>query len=73
MSEIEKIAQISDFIVNGYSFICQDQKVRVLNLNNTPKAVVLDWAGNVLETSMDDIEIAIVKAYWEENKQFAEE
>ena len=34
MSEIEKIAQGADFIVNGYSFFCQDSMVRVLNLNN---------------------------------------
>lgn len=73
MSEIEKVAQNADFIVNGYSFACEDSKVRVLNLNNTARAVVLDKSGEVLETSMDDIELSIVKAYWEKNKQFAEE
>ena len=73
MSEIEKVAQIADFIVNGYSFICEDGKVRVLNLNDTARAAVLDKDGEVLETSMDDIEISIVRAYWEKNKQFAEE
>ena len=73
MSEIEKVAQIADFIVNGYSFICKDGKVRVLNLNDTARAAVLDTNGEVLETSMDDIEISIVQAYWEKNKQFAEE
>ena len=30
MSEIERVAQSADFIVNGYSFICEDGKVRVL-------------------------------------------
>lgn len=73
MSEIEKVAQRADFIVNGYSFICEDEKVRVLNLNDTERAAVLDRDGEVLETSMDDIEISIVRAYWEKNKQFAEE
>lgn len=73
MSEIEKVAQSADFIVNGYSFICEDEKVRVLNLNDTARAAVLDKDGEVLETSMDDIEISIVRAYWEKNKQFAEE
>ena len=42
MSEIEKVAQSADFIVNGYSFICEDEKVRVLNLNDTARAAVLD-------------------------------
>ena len=73
MSEIEKVAQSADFIVNGYSFICEDEKVRVFNLNDTARAAVLDKDGEVLETSMDDIEISIVRAYWEKNKQFAEE
>lgn len=73
MSEIEKMAQDADFIVNGYSFFCQDGSVRVLNLNDTTRAAVMDKAGEVLETSMDDIELSIVQAYWEKNKQFAEE
>lgn len=73
MSEIEKVAQSADFIVNGYSFICEAGQVRVLNLNDTSRAAVLDKDGEVLETSMDDIEISIVQAYWEKNKQFAEE
>jgi len=72
MSEIEKVAQIADFIVNGYSFLCQDEIVRVLNLNDTVRATVLNRNGDVLETSMDDIEISIVRTYWEKNKQFAE-
>lgn len=73
MSEIEKVAQSADFIVNGYSFFCQDEYIRILKLNNPERAAVLDKAGVVLETSMDDIEISIVQAYWEKNKQFAEE
>ncbi len=73
MSEIDKVAQSADFIVNGYSFLCEDGKVRVLNLNDTARAVVLGLDGEVLETSMDDIEISIVQSYWEKNKQFAED
>ena len=73
MSEIEKVAQNADFIVNGYSFICEEGRVRVLNLNDTARAAVLDMNGEVLETSMDDIEISIVQAYWEKNREFAEE
>ncbi len=73
MSEIEKVAQNADFIVNGYSFSCEEGKVRVLNLNDTTKAAVLNKLGEVLETSMDDIEISIVRVYWDKNKQFAED
>ena len=73
MSEIEKIAQGADFIVNGYSFFCQDSMVRVLNLNNPARAAVLSKNGDVLETSMDDIELSIVQKYWEKNKEFVED
>ena len=73
MSEFEKVAQRGASIVNGYSFICENTQIRVLNLNDTSRAAVLDLNGEVLETSMDDIEISIVQAYWEKNKQFAED
>ena len=72
MSEFEKVVQSADFIVNGYSFDCKSDNIRVLNLNDTSKAAVLSKTGEVLETSMDDIEISIVLAYWNKNKQFAE-
>ena len=73
MSEFEKVIQSADFIVNGYSFDCKANSIRVLNLNDPSKAAVLSKSGEVLETSMDDIEISIVLAYWNKNKQFAED
>ena len=71
--KLKKIAQGADFIVNGYSFFCQDSMVRVLNLNNLACAAVLSRNGDVLETSMDDIELSIVQKYWEKNKEFVED
>ena len=68
--KIDKIAQNANFIVNGYAFACENEKVRILNLNNMDKASVIDMNGEVLMTSMDDIEISIVQKYWEKNKQF---
>ena len=73
MSELEKVVQSADFIVNGYSFDCNADVVRVLNLNDTSKAAVLNKSGEVLETSMDDIEIQIVREYLIKNKEFMEE
>lgn len=73
MSEFEKVIQSADFIVNGYSFDCKANSIRVLNLNDPSKAAVFSRSGEVLETSMDDIEISIVLAYWNKNKQFAED
>ncbi len=73
MTEIVKVADQADMIINGYAFTKDDNDIRVLNLNNPEKAVVLDSTGNVLETSMDDIEIHIVKRYLENNREFMEE
>ena len=72
MSEIERLIQRADFIVNGYSFFCENARVRVLNINEPTRAAMLSRDGEVLETSMDDIELSIVQSYWERNKQFAE-
>lgn len=45
----------------------------MLNLNCPDKAVVLSKDSEVLETSMDDIEIQIVKDCLEKNRKFLEE
>lgn len=67
------IAKTADFIINGYAFTSENNQIRVLNLNNSNKATVLDYTGEVLMTSMDDIEISIVKEYFERNKEFLRE
>ena len=73
MRNIQDIANQADLIVNGYSFTCCDQGIRVLNLNKPDRAVLLSNQGEVLETSMDDIELAIVQDYWKRNARFLEE
>lgn len=67
---ILEVAQNATFIANGYAFTKETNNIRVLNLNNTDKSSVLDVNGNVLMTSMDDVEISIVKKYFERNKDF---
>ena len=71
--DIITIAQNADFIVNGYAFTSKNNQIRVLNLNNRDKATVLDQNGNVVMTSMDDIEISIVQKYFDKNKEFLKE
>ncbi len=73
MIDVTQVADNADMIINGYAFTKADNFIRVLNLNNPEKAVMLDKTGDVLETSMDDIEIHIVKTYWEKNKELLEE
>ena len=63
MPDIKIIADKADIIVNGYAFTREDDGVHVLNLNSPDKAVVFNSDGEVLETTMDDIELSIVNRY----------
>ena len=60
-------------IVNGYAFGRCPEGFRVLNLNRPDRAVVFSPAAEVLETSMDDIEIQIVRGYLEKNRALLED
>lgn len=73
MVKIKEIADRADMIVCGYAFTRENGQIRILNLNNTEKALVISEAGKVLETTMDDIEIRIVLDYWEDNREFMED
>lgn len=71
MPDIEAVASTADMIVNGYAFSQEDDdRIRVLNLNSPTTAAVLDSEGNVLETSMDDMELGIVRGYFFNNREF---
>ena len=67
-----RVADEADMIINGYAFTQSGEKCRVLNLRHPDKATVFSKNGEVLETSMDDIEIQIVKEYLEKNRKFME-
>ena len=72
MNKLVKIATIADIIINGYAFTRDGANVKVLNLNKMEKAAFLSNSGEVLETSMDDIEIDIVLDYYCRNKKYME-
>lgn len=46
------------------------EQVFVLNLNKPDSATVMRLSGEVLETSMDDIELAIVQDYLQKNLKY---
>ena len=73
MSDIKSIADGADIIVNGYAFTRKDDCVHVLNLNSPDKAVVFSLDGDVLETTMDDIELSIASRYLKQNLKFMED
>ncbi len=70
--ELLEVAESADVIVGGYAFTLSGLGVRVLNLNNPASAALLSSEGEMLETSMDDIELAIVRRTFERNHQFLE-
>ena len=72
MDKIKEIADKADMIVNGYAFTRENNQIRILNLNNLEKALVISEGGKVLETTMDDIEIRIVLDYWNSDCEFME-
>ena len=73
MYNITEVADKAEIIVNGYAFTKDVSNIRVLNLNNPQKAVLLRDNGEVLATSMDDIELDIVLDYYRRNKKYMEE
>lgn len=73
MPDIKTIADKADFIVNGYAFTRVDERIQVLNLNSPDKAVVFSADGEVLETTMDDIELSIVSRYLQQNLKYMED
>ena len=73
MDKIREIADKADMIVNGYAFTRENNQIRILNLNNLDKALVISEDGKVLETTMDDIEIRIVLDYWDSDREFMED
>ena len=73
MPDIKNIADKADFIVNGYAFTREDGYIKVLNLNSPDKAVVFNVDGEVLETTMDDIELSIVSRYLQQNLKYMED
>lgn len=73
MTDIKQVADAADMIVNGYAFTRCTEGYRVLNLNRPDRATVFSKEGDALETSMDDIEVAIARDYLEKNCKFMEE
>lgn len=73
MPDIKTIADKADMIVNGYAFTRVGNRIQVLNLNCPDKAVVFNTDGDVLETTMDDIELSIMSRYLQQNLKYMED
>ncbi len=72
MLDIKEVADKADMIINGYAFTRKDGRIHVLNLNCPDRAVVYDTDGEILETTMDDIELSITSRYLLQNLKYME-
>ena len=73
MPDIKTIADNADVIINGYAFTRKDDSIQVLNLNCPDKAVVFSADGEILETTMDDIELSIASRYLQQAQKYMED
>lgn len=73
MLDIQAVADKADIIINGYAFTREQDQIHVLNLNSPDKAAVFSTDGQVLETTMDDIELSIASRYLQQNLKYMED
>ncbi len=73
-ADIISISENAQMIVCGYAFTqAEDGFIHIINLHAPHHALIINHAGETLETNMDDIEISIVMKYWKRNKRLLEE
>ncbi len=73
MCNVIEIADTAELIVNGYAFTKDGRNIKILNLNRPYKSAYIREDGEVLETSMDDIELDIILDYYGRNKKYLED
>ena len=74
MFNAKEIADAADVIIDGYAFIRKEEdRITVVNLNREGHAAIIFPSGEVVETSMDDIELSIAMDYLERAKSYMEE
>jgi len=74
VNEIKRIQENADMIVSGYAFHKKDNSsIQVIQVEPPFHALVLSTDGEVLETTMNDIELDIAKTYWAKNKKHMED
>lgn len=73
MPDIKTVADRADVIINGFAFTRNEDRIQVLNLNSPDKAAVFSADGQVLETTMDDIELSIASRYLQQNLKYMED
>ena len=69
-NQIKQIADQADLIVNDYAFCKKGDLIQIVNLNSLQDAAVVNEQSQIIETTMDDIEMNIVMDLYQRNKVF---
>ena len=72
-SKLREVADGADMIVRGYAFTRKDGNISVLNINHPTSAMYMSPDGKMLESTMDEIEQAIVFKIWEKDSKYMED
>lgn len=73
MRNILEVADAEELIVNGYAFTKTGNNIKVLDLNNPEKAAFLSQAGDVMETTIENVgqlsdrEVRIIRGFIKDN------
>ena len=74
MADPRAIADEADVIIDGYAFIKKEEgRITVVNLNREGHAALVFPSGEVVESSMDDIELAIAMDYLSRAREYMED
>ena len=71
-AKVKKIADAADIIVGGYAMMKHELGIRIVNLNSG-NALVVSSDYEILETSMEDLEVAVALDYLKANRSFMED
>lgn len=72
MINLDEIKNRADMILSDYAFTKEEGIVKILNLEDTTKAAVLNTDGEFLETTMSNTELKLVIQLYLKNKEFLE-
>lgn len=70
-AQAAKIADSANLIVGGYAMMKHELGFRIVNLNSG-NALIVSSDYNVLETSMEDLEVEVAIGYLKTNRSFME-
>ena len=71
--ELLKVSSDADMIVCGYAFTkTEDSNIRVLDLKEPHHALLMSPQGEILETTMNDVELSIVEGNCDKNRKYVE-